>query len=146
MSVAYVMNLSGQIVTLGIWAAKAGPAFAPVSPVLGWFASMARGEMPKGLRDAGAYSVGYTAQMLAYLLLVTDRYPNADPTAMLADVPRPPQHVVHLVGDADDLRFSRVTVFFRLPLAIPHLVWFVLFLGTGAGLLEWRGLRNRDDI
>jgi hypothetical protein len=26
------------------------------------------------------------------------------------------------------------------------LVWFVLFLGTGAGLLEWRALRNRDDI
>jgi hypothetical protein len=26
------------------------------------------------------------------------------------------------------------------------LVWFVLFLGTGAGLLEWRGLRNGDDI
>src|SRR6476620_3333781 len=25
------------------------------------------------------------------------------------------------------------------------LVWFVLFLGTGAGLLEWRGLRNGDD-
>jgi len=33
--VAYVMNLSGQIVTLGIWAANAGSAFAPVSPVLG---------------------------------------------------------------------------------------------------------------
>jgi hypothetical protein len=26
------------------------------------------------------------------------------------------------------------------------LVWFVLFPGTGAGLLEWRGLRNRDDV
>jgi hypothetical protein len=102
-------------------------ALGSVCAVLGWFASMARGEMPKGLRDAGAYSVGYTAQMLAYLLLVTDRYPNADPTAMLADVPRPPQHVVHLVGDAEDLRFSRLTVFFRLPLAIPHLVWFVLW-------------------
>jgi hypothetical protein len=95
--------------------------------VLGWFASMARGRMPKGLRDAGAYSIGYTAQMLAYLLLVTDRYPNADPTAMLVGVERPPQHSVHLVGDADDLRFSRVTVFFRLPLAIPHLVWLALW-------------------
>jgi hypothetical protein len=34
---------------------------------------------------------------------------------------------VHLVGDADDLRFSRVTVLFRLPLAIPHLVWLLLW-------------------
>ncbi|WP_070105675.1 L-lactate permease [Burkholderia plantarii] len=41
--VAYVMNLSGQIVTLGIWAARAGPAFAPVSPVLGWFATALTG-------------------------------------------------------------------------------------------------------
>jgi hypothetical protein len=95
--------------------------------VLGWFASMVQGRMPKGLRDAGAYSVGYSAQMLAYLLLVTDRYPSADPTAMLADVERPPQHPVHLVGDADDLRFSRVTVLFRLPLAIPHIVWLALW-------------------
>jgi hypothetical protein len=107
--------------------------------VLGWFASLARGRMPKGLRDAGAYSIGYTAQMLAYILLVTDRYPNADPTAMLSSVERPPQHSVHLVGDADDLRFSRVTVFFRLPLAIPHLVWLVLWTVVAilAAIVTW---------
>jgi hypothetical protein len=107
--------------------------------LLGWFASMVQGRMPKGLRDAGAYSVGYSAQVLAYLLLVTDRYPSADPTAMLADVERPPQHSVHLVGDADDLRFSRVTVFFRLPLAIPHLVWLLLWTVVAilAAILTW---------
>jgi len=104
-----------------------GGALSTAVAVLGWFACLARGRMPKGLRDAGAYSAGYTAQMLAYLLFVTDRYPNAAPTAMLAGVERPPQHAVHLVGDADDLRFSRVTVFFRLPLAIPHIVWLVLW-------------------
>src|SRR5579864_293479 len=94
---------------------------------LGWFAILVKGQMPKGLRDASAYGVGYGAQALAYLLLVTDRYPDADPTAMLDGVGRPPVHVVRMVGDADDLRLSRVTVFFRLPLAIPHLVWFVLW-------------------
>jgi hypothetical protein len=104
-----------------------GGALGGVCAFLGWFASLARGTMPKGLRDAGAYGTGYTAQVLSYLLLITDRYPNADPTAMLAGVERPPQHAVHLVGDADDLRFSRVTVFFRLPLAIPHLVWLALW-------------------
>jgi uncharacterized protein DUF4389 len=107
--------------------------------VLGWFASMARGRMPKGLRDAGAYSIGYTAQVLAYLLLLTDAYPNADPTAMLGAVERPPQHAVHLFGDADDLRFSRVTVFFRLPLAIPHLVWLALWTVVAilTGIVTW---------
>jgi hypothetical protein len=100
---------------------------ATVVAILGWFASLVRGRMPKGLRDAGAYSVGYTAQMLSYLLFITDRYPNADPTALLGDVERPPLHPVHLVGDPEDLRRSRVTVFFRLPLAIPHIVWLLLW-------------------
>jgi hypothetical protein len=95
--------------------------------VLGWFASLARGRMPNGLRDAGAYSVGYNAQALAYLLLVTDRYPNADPVAMLTDVEHPPLHPVHLAGETQDLRRSRVTVFFRLLLALPHLVWLALW-------------------
>ena len=118
---------------------SAGGALGGVCAILGWFASMARGRMPRGLRDAGAYSVGYGAQVLAYLLLVTDRYPNADPTAMLADVPRPPQHPVHLVGDAHDLRHSRVLVLFRLPLAVPHIVWLVLWSVAAflASLVNW---------
>lgn len=33
---AFVMNLSGQTITLGTWMAAAGGAFALVSPVLGW--------------------------------------------------------------------------------------------------------------
>jgi len=114
-------------------------ALATTCAVLGWFASLAQGRMPKGLRDAAAYSIGYSAQMLAYLLLVTDRYPNADPTAMLAGVERPPVHPVHLVGDADDLRFSRATVFFRVVLAIPHLVWLALWSIAAflAAIVNW---------
>jgi Domain of unknown function (DUF4389) len=95
---------------------------------LGWFASLARGRMPKGLRDAGAYAIGYTAQSTAYLLLVTDRYPNADPTEMLVAVTdRPPRHPVRVVGDPYDLRRSRLTVFFRILLAVPHIIWLVLW-------------------
>jgi hypothetical protein len=107
--------------------------------VLGWFASLVRGRMPKGLRDAGAYSVGYNAQTLAYVLLLTDRYPDADPTAMLAGVERPPLHPVHLLGDAHDLRRSRVTVFFRLLLTLPHLVWLALWsiAAIVVAILNW---------
>jgi hypothetical protein len=104
-----------------------GGALAYSVAFLGWFTSLARGRMAKGLRDAGAYGIGYSAQMLAFLLFVTDRYPDSDPVTLLAGVERPPVHPVHLVGDADDLRRSRVTVFFRLLLAIPHLVWLVLW-------------------
>jgi Domain of unknown function (DUF4389) len=102
-------------------------ALAATCAILGWFAILARGSMPKGLRDACAYGIGYGAQMAAYLLLLTDRYPDADPTAMLATVESPPEHVVRIVGDADDLRFSRLTVFFRLPLAVPHIIWLLLW-------------------
>jgi lactate permease len=36
-ALSYVMNLSGQISTLGVWLARAGGFFALLSPVVGWF-------------------------------------------------------------------------------------------------------------
>jgi lactate permease len=36
LGLAYVMNLSGQTTSLGVWLAGAGSAFALLSPVLGW--------------------------------------------------------------------------------------------------------------
>ena len=110
-----------------------------VTALLGWFASVFTARMPRGLRDAGAYSLGYRAQMLAYLLLVTPRYPYADPTELLAELERPPLHPVHIVGDAGDLRRSRATVLFRLLLAIPHLVWLALWaiVAFFAAIAQW---------
>ena len=117
-----------------------GGALLFVCAFLGWFASLARGQMPKGLRDAGAYSIGYTAQSTAYLLLVTDRYPNADPTEMLVAVTdRPARHPVRVVGDPYDLRRSRLTVFFRFLLALPHILWVVLWgiVVFLAAIVQW---------
>jgi lactate permease len=37
LALAYVMNLSGQSVTLGQWAAGAGGIYAFVAPIVGWF-------------------------------------------------------------------------------------------------------------
>jgi hypothetical protein len=117
-----------------------GGALLVVCAVLGWFASLARGRMPKGFRDAGAYAIGYSAQATAYLLLVTDRYPNADPTEMLVEVTdRPPRHPVRVVGDPYDLRRSRLTVFFRILLALPHIIWLLLWsiLVFFATIAQW---------
>jgi lactate permease len=36
LALAFVMNLSGQTITLGTWMAGAGTAFALLSPILGW--------------------------------------------------------------------------------------------------------------
>ena len=57
--------------------ALGGAAF--VAAVLGWFASLATGRMPTGLRKLASLSLRYTAQVDAYMFVVTDRYPYAGP-------------------------------------------------------------------
>ncbi len=47
-----------------------------VVAVLGWFASLALGRMPQGLRDLGAYCLRFEAQTYEYLFLLTPRYPS----------------------------------------------------------------------
>jgi hypothetical protein len=96
-----------------------------VCAFLGWFASLALGRMPNGLRDLGAYGIGYGAQTWAYVLLLTDRYPHSGPAAV-GPVWELPPHQVGLALD-DDGRRSRMTVFFRLLLSIPHFVWLALW-------------------
>ena len=46
---------------------------------LGWFASLATGRMPAGLRNLGAIAIRYQAQTNAYWFVVTDDYPYASP-------------------------------------------------------------------
>jgi hypothetical protein len=92
---------------------------------LGWFATLARGRMPRGLRDAAAYAIAYAAQLDAYLFLLTDRYPDSDPLAALPDVPARSDPIA-LRADGE-LHRSRLTVFFRLLLALPHLIWLSLW-------------------
>ena len=96
-----------------------------VCALLGWFASLALGRMPNGLRDLAGYGVGYNAQAIAYTLLLTDRYPNSDPGALGPAWSLPP-HPVRLELD-DDGRRSRLTVAFRLLLSLPHVVWLTLW-------------------
>ncbi|MEW6346666.1 MAG: L-lactate permease [Pseudomonadota bacterium] len=69
--VAYVMNLSGQVVTLGIFAANAGPMFAFVSPVLGWIATALTGSDTSAnalfgiLQTTTAHHTGLSSVLLA---------------------------------------------------------------------------------
>ena len=92
---------------------------------LGWFASLARGRMPQGMRDLAAYAIGYAAQVTGYMLLLTDRYPNSNPAVYeSANVYR--DDPIWLTVD-DDLHRSRLTTFFRLLLAVPHFAWLALW-------------------
>ena len=56
---------------------------------LGWFASLATGRMPTGLRNIGAVAIRYHAQADAYWLVVTDDYPYASPALRPPAEPEP---------------------------------------------------------
>jgi hypothetical protein len=96
-----------------------------VCAFLGWFAVLALGRMPRGLRDLAAYGAGYNARAGAYVLMLTDRYPSSDPETLGPEWSLP-AHAIQLELD-DDGRRSRLTVFFRLLLVLPHLVWIALW-------------------
>jgi hypothetical protein len=98
---------------------------AAAAALLAWFAILVRGHAPRGLRDLIAFSLGYSAQAGAYLFLLTPRYPTSDPELAepYSDLP---VHPVRIVVE-DDLERPRLTVLFRLFLAIPHFVWFTLW-------------------
>ena len=78
-----------------------------------------------GLPGPVAFCLRFGAQTFAYLFMLTDRYPEADPALPEAIEPAPPNPV--RLALADDPKRSRLTVFFRLILALPHLVWLALW-------------------
>lgn len=94
--------------------------------VLGWFVALAQARMPRGLRDAMAYALSYAAQLDAYLFLLTDRYPDSDPQLAIGELPARIDPI-RLDASGDTLVRSRLTVFFRLLLALPHLIWLLLW-------------------
>ena len=57
LALAFVMNLSGQTITLGTWMAGAGGAFALLSPVLGWLGVAVTGSDTSSISLFGALQV-----------------------------------------------------------------------------------------
>jgi uncharacterized protein DUF4389 len=114
-----------------------GVSLIGLAAIFGWFYALVRGRMAPGLRDLIAYALSYGAQFWAYLLLLTDRYPSSDPATAIGPLPVRSDPVRAEVRD--ELRRSRLTVFFRLALAVPHLVWLTLWgvLALVAAVVNW---------
>lgn len=110
---------------------------AGIAAFLGWFAVLATGRMPRGLRDVVAYALSYSAQLDAYLFLLTDRYPNSDPQLALPELPTRSDPIG--LDVLDRLRRNRLTAFFRLFLAIPYVIWLVLWeiVALLAAIANW---------
>jgi len=113
-----------------------GGGIATLAAFFGWFVSLVRGRMPQGFRDLLAFGLRYEAQVGGYVLLLTDRYPSSNP---LDPVPAPAPPLGVRMHVKDDLQRSRLTVFFRLLLSLPHLVWLTLWgiPATLAILANW---------
>jgi hypothetical protein len=126
-------NEDDALLAVATWGGGAAAACA----FLAWFACLARGRMPRGLRDLVAYGLGYAAQTYGYVLLLTDRYPRSSPDELAPEMELP-AHPVR-IEVREGLERSRLTVFFRLLLAVPHLVWLGLWgvLALLAAIAGW---------
>lgn len=89
-----------------------------VAALFAWFALVVTARHPDGLWKLGAWYMRWRVQAAAYLTLLRDEYPpfgeGSYPVDLEVSRPEPPR--------------NRLTVFFRLFLAIPHLI-VVSFLG-----------------
>ena len=71
LALAFVMNYSGQTITLGRWLAQTGPAFAFLSPVIGWIGVAVTGSdnssnaLFGALQVAAAHETGLRPALLA---------------------------------------------------------------------------------
>lgn len=72
LALAYVMNLSGQTITIGTWIAGTGAAFAFLSPILGWLGTAVTGS------DTSANALFATLQQTAA------QEAGIDPTLLVA--------------------------------------------------------------
>jgi len=74
-------------IVLALPALLIGSAYSTLmtsAAIVGWFAALATGRMPRGLRNASALALRYTAQTSAYLLLLGDAYPYSGPYSLAA--------------------------------------------------------------
>jgi len=102
-----------QVIWIGIWS-----IFAYVALVVAWFAALFTGSVPESLHAFLARYLRATGHLYAYVLLLADPWPpfgggrGTYPVDLRVDPPAPQ---------------SRVTVFFRLVLAIPAFLLSYVF-------------------
>jgi hypothetical protein len=136
------------------WSAGGGVlgAVAAVCALISWFAIVFTGRHPQGLWNLAAYYLRWRVRAAAYVSLLRDEYPP------FGDGPYPATVELTQPGGPRD----RVTVAFRIFLAIPHLIavwalgiawgittviaWFAILLTGrfpdglyrfGVGVLQW---------
>jgi hypothetical protein len=104
-------------------------AVAFVAAVISWFAIVATGRQPQGLWDLTAFYLRWRVRAVAYTAMLRDEYPPFGDGPYPAELElRPP-----------DAPRPRLTVAFRVILALPHLlaVWFLGIAWAFTSLVAW---------
>ena len=85
--------------------------------MIAWFAALFTGRVPAGLHDFNAGFLRYSTRVTGYLFLLANPWPPFSAAAAVSDrrPDRPPREQ------------SRLTVFFRILLAIPALILVYVF-------------------
>ena len=104
-------------------------AVAAVCALIAWFAILFTGRSPDGLRALAAMYLRWRVRAVAYTALLRDEYPP------FGDGPYPAEVVLDLPEKPRD----RVSVAFRLVLALPHLfaVWLLGMAWCLSTVIAW---------
>jgi hypothetical protein len=86
-----------------------------VVTLIAWFAILITGSFPAGMHSFSTRALQWQARVLGYMYLLTDKYP---PFALGDDTAYP----LRFVGSGTTDGRNRLTTFFRVILAIPHLI------------------------
>jgi len=119
-----VLLVIPHLIWLCLWA-----ILASIAMLLAWFAALFTGRVPGGLHNFLAGYLRYSTHVYAYLLLLADPYPSFSGSASYPID-------VHIAPPEPQ---SRVTVFFRLILAIPALALTYVFRSVNQviAILGW---------
>lgn len=135
--------LVGGPIALGLswsWGSRGDPAFdlgaggvlgavAGVVALIAWFAILFTGRYPRGLWDLAAFYLRWRVRAVAYTALLRDEYPpfgdGPYPAALVLSPPEAPR--------------DRLSVGFRLVLAIPHIlaVWALGMAWALTTVIAW---------
>lgn len=115
------------------WALSTGTgllgAVASIVTVFAWVVIVVTGRHPDGLRKLATFYLRWRVRAIAYLTLLRDEYPP------FGDDDYPAQ----LVLAEPDASRDRLTVFFRILLALPHLflLWLIVVLWAFTTAVAW---------
>ncbi|WAC93865.1 L-lactate permease [Mycobacterium sp. Aquia_213] len=133
LALAFVMNASGQTITLGTWMAGAGGAFALLSPILGWLGVAVTGSDTSSNSLFGALQVTAAAKAgLSPLLMAAGNSSGGVLGKMIS-----PQNLA-IAAAAVEMHGKEGDIFRRVVLwSVVFLAFICVLSGLQASVLSW---------